>query len=72
MGNKFVILEERLGIQERLKEVKFGHKNDQRPHTKLEIVRDASNGTKMRQQGNNDLQVEGKLPSNSSTMAWSP
>jgi hypothetical protein len=72
LNDKSTVLEEKVGIQESLKEVEFKHENDQRSYTTLEIVGVVGNGTEMKHQGDDDLQVEGKLPSNFGTMVWSP
>jgi hypothetical protein len=72
LNDKSTVLEERVGIQELLKEVEFNHENGQRSNTTLEIVGAIANGMEMKHQGDDDLQVEGKLPSNFGTMAWSP
>jgi len=72
LNDKSTILEERVGIQESLKEVEFNHENDQRSDTTLEIVGVVGNGMEIKHQRDDDLQVEGKLPSNFGTMVWSP
>ncbi len=72
LNDKSTVLEEKVGIQELLKEVEFNHENGQRSDTTQEIVGAVGNGMEMKHQGDDDLQVEGKLPSNFGTMAWSP
>jgi hypothetical protein len=71
LNDKSTILEKKVGIQKSLQEVEFNHENDQRLHTTLEIIGAVGNGTEMRHQRDDDLQVE-ELPSNFDTMPWSP